>query len=271
MVLSKGLIISLGFSALSCTLLFLYFRNKITTVERKVNVMFDLVQNYQPTQEYSSQSNQSYEPVNEDTEHHQDNQNNENTGAWNLNAEDDRIVISDDSDDDDDDDSDEVSDSDSDDESEEIPKLSLAKTDNISLTENDIKKISVKETPLIDDTIELEEVDSLDEIDDDDDDDDNDNNNSEIEISNKDIKKISVTKNDTEENIDNNYDDNNENDNEDDNEESEDNDEVSEDNDEVDYTQLKVSELKSIAEAKGLTNYKSLKKTPLIDLIKSAE
>ena len=268
MVLSKGLIISLGFSALSCTLLFLYFRNKITTVERKVNVMFDLVQNYQPTQEYSSQSNQSYEPVNEDTEHHQDNQNNENTGAWNLNAEDDRIVISDDSDDDDDDDSDEVSDSDSDDESEEIPKLSLAKTDNISLTENDIKKISVKETPLIDDTIELEEVDSLDEIDDDD---DNDNNNSEIEISNKDIKKISVTKNDTEENIDNNYDDNNENDNEDDNEESEDNDEVSEDNDEVDYTQLKVSELKSIAEAKGLTNYKSLKKTPLIDLIKSAE
>ena len=268
MVLSKGLIISLGFSALSCTLLFLYFRNKMTTVERKVNVMFDLVQNYQPTQEYSSQSNQSYEPVNEDTEHHQDNQNNENTGAWNLNAEDDRIVISDDSDDDDDDDSDEVSDSDSDDESEEIPKLSLAKTDNISLTENDIKKISVKETPLIDDTIELEEVDSLDEIDDDD---DNDNNNSEIEISNKDIKKISVTKNDTEENIDNNYDDNNENDNEDDNEESEDNDEVSEDNDEVDYTQLKVSELKSIAEAKGLTNYKSLKKTPLIDLIKSAE
>ena len=28
---------------------------------------------------------------------------------------------------------------------------------------------------------------------------------------------------------------------------------------------------KAIAEAKGLTNYKSLKKTPLIDLIKSAE
>lgn len=259
MVLSKGLIISLGFSALSCTLLFLYFRNKMTTVERKVNVMFDLVQNYQPTQEYSSQPNQSYEPVNEDTEHRQDNQNNENTGAWNLNSQDNRIVISDDSDDDDDD-SDEVSDSDSDDESEEIPKLSLAKTDNISLTENDIKKISVKETPVIDETIELEEVDSLDEIDDEEDDDDN--NNSEIEISNTNIKKISVTKNDTEENNDNN---------EDDNEESEDNDEVAEDNGEVDYTQLKVSELKSIAEAKGLTNYKSLKKTPLIDLIKSAE
>ena len=250
MVLSKGLIISLGFSALSCTLLFLYFRNKMTTVERKVNVMFDIVQNYQPSQEYSPQSNQSYEPVHENQEHPQDNQNNENTGAWNLNAQDDRIVISDSEDDDDD--SDEVSDSDSDDESEEIPKLSLAKTDNISLTENDIKKISVKETPVIDNTIELEEVDSLDEIDDDDDDDDN---NSEIETPNKNIKKISVTKNDTEENIESN-------------EDAVDNEE---EDDDVDYTQLKVSELKAIAEAKGLTNYKSLKKNPLIELIKSSE
>ena len=102
MVLSKGLVISLGFSALSCTLLFLYFRNKMTTMERKVNVMFDIVQNYQPSQEYSPQSNQSYEPVHENQEHPQDNQNNENTGAWNLNAQDDRIVISDDSDDEDD-------------------------------------------------------------------------------------------------------------------------------------------------------------------------
>ena len=261
MVLSKGLVISLGFSALSCTLLFLYFRNKMTTMERKVNVMFDIVQNYQPSQEYSPQSNQSYEPVHENQEHPQDNQNNqnnENTGAWNLNAQDDRIVISDDSDDEDDDDSDEVSDTDSEDEDEEIPKLSLAKTDNISLTENDIKKISVKETPVIDDTIELEEVDSLDEIDDDDDDDDNDDdNNSETETPDKDIKKISVTKNDTEENIENNEDDNEV--------------EQEEDNDDVDYTQLKVSELKAIAEAKGLTNYKSLKKNPLIELIKSSE
>ena len=65
----------------------------------------------------------------------------------------------------------------------------LAKTDNISLTENDIKKISVKETPVIDDTIELEEVDSLDEIDDDDDD-----NNSETETPDKDIKNFCYKK-----------------------------------------------------------------------------
>ena len=40
---------------------------------------------------------------------------------------------------------------------------------------------------------------------------------------------------------------------------------------EVEYNKLKVSELKAIAEAKGLTNYKSLKKQPLIDLIKASE
>ena len=47
MVLSRGLVISLGVSALGCTLLFLYFRNKISAVERKVDVMFDLIQNHQ--------------------------------------------------------------------------------------------------------------------------------------------------------------------------------------------------------------------------------
>ena len=39
----------------------------------------------------------------------------------------------------------------------------------------------------------------------------------------------------------------------------------------VEYNKLKVTELKAIAEAKGLTNYKSLKKQPLIDLIKASE
>ena len=51
MVLSRGLVISLGVSALGCTLLFLYFRNKITAVERKVDVMFDLIQNHQSQQQ----------------------------------------------------------------------------------------------------------------------------------------------------------------------------------------------------------------------------
>ena len=36
----------------------------------------------------------------------------------------------------------------------------------------------------------------------------------------------------------------------------------------IDYTKLKVSELKALAEAKGLSNYKSLKKGPLVELLK---
>ena len=62
MPLSRGLMISLGVSALGCTLLFLYFRHRMTTIENKVNVMFDLIQNHQPgpeqqPEQYYSQKN----------------------------------------------------------------------------------------------------------------------------------------------------------------------------------------------------------------------
>ena len=40
---------------------------------------------------------------------------------------------------------------------------------------------------------------------------------------------------------------------------------------EFDYNKLKVSELKAMAEAKNLEGYKSLKKGPLIELLKSNE
>ena len=138
-------------------------------MERKVDIMFDLVQNYQPS------NNEVYQNT---EQHYSNTDTNENNTQWNNDSSnkediDNRIEISDDSDDDDDDDdSEEVSDSESDD--EEIPKLSLAKVQDMSLSQNDVKKITVKEVP-INNNIELEEVDSLDEIDDDDDDDDNDN------------------------------------------------------------------------------------------------
>ena len=96
-------------------------------------------------QQYSEQqfehNQQEYAQDNLNNESNENGDNNQNTGAWNLNAQDDRIVISDDSDDDDDDDdSEEISDSDSED--EEIPKLSLAKTDNTINAKN--IKISLK-------------------------------------------------------------------------------------------------------------------------------
>ena len=75
MVLSRGLVISLGVSALGCTLLFLYFRNKITTIERKVDVMFDLIQNHQQ---------QVFVPA---TTHNEPRPSQQNTGAWHEDAE----------------------------------------------------------------------------------------------------------------------------------------------------------------------------------------
>ena len=52
MVFSRGLVISLGVSALSCTLLFLYFRNKITNIESKVNIMMDIIQTHDTSTHY---------------------------------------------------------------------------------------------------------------------------------------------------------------------------------------------------------------------------
>ncbi len=234
MVLSRGLVISLGVSALGCTLLFLYFRNKISSVERKVDVMFDLIQNHQQEQMSAfntiQQMDSQQNAVQEETQQ---------TGAWtedNLQPERNLIDVSDDEDDADD--SEEVSDTDEEsDEEEEQPPLDLGKTEDMTLEVSEVKKINIQETDKVEinNSVQLEEVedvtDSLDEIDDDDDDEE------EEEEEEKQVKDVVVNKLD----------------------------------EEFDYTKLKVSELKAMAEAKNLEGYKSLKKGPLIELLKSNE
>ena len=235
MVLSRGLVISLGVSALGCTLLFLYFRNKISSVERKVDVMFDLIQNHQQEQMSAfntiQQMDSQQNAVQEETQQ---------TGAWtedNLQPERNLIDVSDDEDDADD--SEEVSDTDEEsDEEEEQPPLDLGKTEDMTLEVSEVKKINIQESDKVEinNSVQLEEVedvtDSLDEIDDDDDDDEE-----EEEEEEKEVKDVVVNKLD----------------------------------EEFDYTKLKVSELKAMAEAKNLEGYKSLKKGPLIELLKSNE
>ena len=234
MVLSRGLVISLGVSALGCTLLFLYFRNKISSVERKVDVMFDLIQNHQQEQMSAfntiQQMDSQQNAVQEETQQ---------TGAWtedNLQPERNLIDVSDDEDDADD--SEEVSDTDEEsDEEEEQPPLDLGKTEDMTLEVSEVKKINIQESDKVEinNSVQLEEVedvtDSLDEIDDDDDDEE------EEEEEEKEVKDVVVNKLD----------------------------------EEFDYTKLKVSELKAMAEAKNLEGYKSLKKGPLIELLKSNE
>ena len=238
MVLSRGLVISLGVSALGCTLLFLYFRNKISAIETKVDVMFDLIQNHQMSDQ--QQYMQHTEQKQMETREFEEETTNNNSGAWNneVNSQPELINVSEDEEDedDDDDDSDEVSDSD--DEDEETPKLSLAKTEDMSLSLSDVKKITVQESDNFDmknqELPEVEDVtDSLDEIDVDDEDDDEEDEEEET----KEIPTLHIQKLD----------------------------------DEFDYNKLKVSELKSLAAAKKLEGYKSLKKGPLIELLKSSE
>ena len=141
MSLSRGLVISLGVSALGCTLLFLYFRNKIAGIERKVDVMFDLIQNHQFVQAepVSVSSNTTVRREREewtDINNNLGTQTNEiqqETGAWSENAKsEDGLDLIQVSDDDDDDDSEEISDSDEDE--DEQPKLSLDQTEEMSLS-----------------------------------------------------------------------------------------------------------------------------------------
>ena len=241
MVLSRGLVISLGVSALGCTLLFLYFRNKITAVEKKVDIMFDLIQNHQSQQQMNMQE-AVHMNSRQDVEEREDNESQEVTGVWSENVKSDPelIQVSDDEEEDDDD-SEEVSDTeDEDDEEEEedvIPKLSLAKTEDMTLEVNDVKKIVVQESKPETTNTELEEpedvTDSLDEIEVDEDDEEEDEEDEDEDEE----KVVTIEKLD----------------------------------DEFDYNKLKVSELKAIAKQKGLEGYKSLKKGPLVELLKSSE
>tara|TARA_B100002019_G_scaffold290948_1_gene309828 strand:+ start:351 stop:1097 length:747 start_codon:yes stop_codon:yes gene_type:complete len=248
MVLSRGLVISLGVSALGCTLLFLYFRNKITAVEKKVDIMFDLIQNHQSQQQQMNMQEAVHMNSRQEVEESDDNEPRQVTGVWSENVKSDPelIQVSDDEeddDDDDDDDSEEVSDTDDeDDEEEEIPKLSLAKTEDMTLEVNDVKKIVVQESKPENTNIELDEpedvTDSLDEIEVDEDDEEDEEEDEEDEEDEDGVnKEVTIEKLD----------------------------------DEFDYNKLKVSELKAIAKQKGLEGYKSLKKGPLVELLKSSE
>ena len=252
MVFSRGLVISLGVSALSATLLFLYFRNRITSVERKVDLMFDLIQSHENDRKQMAQhqmmSTQNV-PVSS------------NTGAWageDNQPERNLIDVSDDEEEEyDSEDSREVSD----DEEDLEERIKLVTTDIDLDEEEQTKNIVVLEgdtdqTVIVDETVELEEVTD---------------NIEENEGSSADNKTVDQSADNADEPIEVTEDDSLEEDDSDEEEEEEEENVIEEVSNTVEYSKLKVSELKAIAEAKGLTNYKSLKKQPLIDLIRASE
>ena len=255
MVFSRGVVISLGVSALSATLLFLYFRNRMASVERKVDVMFDLIQSHENDRQQMVQKQMMMA--------HQTAPTSQNPGAWvneDNNPERNLIDVSEDDEEYDSEDSREVSD----DEEDLEERIKLVTTE-VDLDEaEEAKSVVVLEAnsnePVdIDETVELQEV--TDDID-------------QLETSdNETTSQTANNEDETTEPVENEEDDSLE---EDDSEVEEEEDEEEEDvvqevSNTIEYNKLKVSELKAIAQAKGLTNYKSLKKQPLIDLIRASE
>ena len=215
-MISRGLLISIGITILAVGLVFVYFRNKVAGMEKKVELMFNLIQNYDGQQNAARGGfvadpirDETYQPV-------------EQTIKSEL------IQVSEDEDNSD---SDEVSDTDEDSDDEE-ETLKFEPT-TIELNDDEVKTINLEE--IKHETYE----DSLDEIDDDDED--------EIKQESQEIKQESK-------------------------EESDD-----EPLEAVEVIQLSanaykkktVAELKKIASERGLSNYRSLKKDPLIQLLMS--
>ena len=205
--------------------------------------MFDLIHNHQQ---------QVFVPA---TTHNEPLPSQQSTGAWHEDAEQENnlnlIEVSDDEDDDLSDDSREVSDNDDSDFEDNSKKLSLEGAETIQMNSNDVKKIIVPlhnvQTEDLTENNPLEEVtDSLDELEDDEDEEDDEEEEEEDkEIFNNtdDSVKTFVMKVEEEE----------------------------EEEEEKDYTKFKVTELRAMAAQKGLSNYKKLKKSPLIELIKASE
>ena len=220
-------LISLGVTCLVCVILFLYFRNRIGKMEQKLDLMFQLIQEYEQNKNIQQRDSQ------DDPLSFQDAQ----MGGAQRQAEANLISVSDDSDDSD---SDEVSDDE--DEllniketvGENIKSISLSGAEIESLkveTGDDLDDISDFEETNMDDMITLEEV-----------------NNDEIEV-----EKQEENTSDHEEEIE----------------------EVIvkklEVSDDKPLDEKTVKELKQLAEEKGFTNYKGLRKNKLVELLATSQ
>jgi hypothetical protein len=193
------LLISLGMTCLCCAVIFLYFRNRIGKMEQKVELMFQLIQEYEQNKTQPIQNHIQYtEPV--------------ETKLINVS-------------DDEDSDSDEVSDEDSDEDSEQLNITETITSDipSISLSGAEIKLSDDLDdvSDIEDDTITLEEVDI-------------------------DVKSVEPIQDATIPDI-------------------------QDAEDEKPLAKKSVKELKQIAEDKGFTNYKGLRKDKLVELLSAGQ
>ena len=234
---NRSFLLSLGITTLSAAFLFIYFKNRISDVENKVQLIFDLVQSHQNNlnqQQYDSGLTVELK--------------NETPQGLNQVVESSKIDISED----------ESSDDESDD----------SETDSDSENENTIENIDIKQNdekiPDLVDTSEDLEVETL-ENDVKDKDQDRDINVENIQdltefaLDNSLDESISLKNNLDEDSLDelSSLDENT----------IEEQEEKKKEEPQQELKKLTVPTLKTLAEKKGLTNYKSLKKAALIKLI----
>lgn len=215
-MISRGLLISVGVTLLAVGLLFVYFRNKVTGIEKKVELMFNLIQNYEGQQNAMQEQYMTPPQTSQDESYPQ-------PSVQNLKSE--LIEVSDDEDGD----SDEVSDSE--DESDDEEETLKFEATNIELKDDEVKTIQLEEL-----NNQTKEEDSLDEDD------------SEEEEEEEEEEGENISPPEKEEEL-----------------EAEVIIELTED----DYKKKTVPALKQIASERGLQNYRSLKKAPLIELLMS--
>jgi hypothetical protein len=221
-------LISLGVTCLVCIILFLYFRNRIGKMEQKVDLMFQLIQEYEQNKIIQQHGSQNDPLPFLDAQ----------MGGSQHQAEANLISVSDDSDYSD---SDEVSD-------EEDELLNIKETvvgeniKSISLSGAEIESLKVETGDDLDDISDLEETNmddmiTLEEV-----------NNDEIEVEEQE-ENTSDHQEEIEEVIVKKI-------------------EISDDKPLEGKT---VKELKQLAEEKGFTNYKGLRKNKLVELLATSQ
>jgi len=223
-------LISLGVTCLASVILFLYFRNRVGRMEQKVDLMFQLIQEYEQSKNIEAIRTFKPVPVN-------------NTMQMGGSvARDDLISVSDD--DERDTDSEEVSDNEEEDEVEEELLQIQEPVENvktISLSGAEIESLAVEPADDLDEISDLDEeptdVITLEETNIDDmEEDETDETNEEIAEDNNGesitVKKIEV-------------------------------------NNEKPLDKMTVKELKAKAEKNGFTNFKGLRKDKLVELLTS--
>jgi hypothetical protein len=234
-------LISLGVTCLASVILFFYFKNRIGRMEQKVDLMFQIIQEYE--QAKNIQPIQTFQPTTVSRD--------DVMQMGGNTAHNDLISVSDDDDDDDDDnqetDSEEISDNEED---EEEPTLHIQ-----GQVEN-IKSISLSGAEI--ESLVVEPADDLDEISDLEDDDDDKKEIITLE------ETLDEENEDLVESVDNNE-----------TEEEEIIDEESvyvkkiEVGDVKPLDKMTVKELKAKAEKDGFTNFKGLRKDKLVELLTS--